>query len=293
MDSTFTSILLFLLFTVLYYIFKPNVTLEVLDALQEGIDGPYSSLTSKKYTWLLIYISLIILSQFAVNAVLLINKCGGSIGKNIGAGALLTFIPWTFIFGSMILTLIMFPGFKSAFSNVIGYFVVSGSTTEILTKLLINSDIQPALESSDSIISPEEKSALQKSAEAVVKLCGNLSIIINQIVPDNFNSYWAILTPLMKPEHKNKGFKPEPGSETHSLKEQLLNLVVMRDNIGEALWYSYTALLLISVVQYNLTVRGCIRDPQAMAEQHQEFLDEEDAQMKKEEKQNQTVYVVQ
>ena len=291
MDSTFTSILLFLLFTVLYYIFKPNVTLEVLEALQKDDDGPYSILTSKKYTWLLIYISLIILSQFAVNAVLLINKCGGSIGKNIGAGALLTFIPWTFIFGSMILTLIMFPGFKSAFSNVIGYFVVSGSTTEILTKLLINSDIQSAVESTDSNISLEEKSALQKSAEAVVKLCGNLSIIINQIVPDNFNSYWAILTPLMKPEHKNNG--STPGSVTHSLKEQLLNLVVMRDNIGEALWYSYTALLLISVVQYNLTVRGCIRDPQAMAEQHQEFLDEEDAQLKKEEKQNQTVYVVQ
>lgn len=293
MDSTFTSILLFLLFTVLYYIFKPNVTLEVLEALQDGVDEPYSSLTSKKYTWLLIYISLIILSQFAVNAVLLINKCGGSIGKNIGAGALLTFIPWTFIFGSMILTLIMFPGFKSAFSNVIGYFVVSGSTTEILTKLLINSDIQPAVESTDSNISLEEKSALQKSAEAVVKLCGNLSIIINQIVPDNFNSYWAILTPLMKPEHKINDSNPDPNSETRSLKKQLLNLVVMRDNIGEALWYSYTALLLISVVQYNLTVRGCIRDPQAMAEQHQEFLDEEDAQMKKEEKQNQTVYVVQ
>jgi len=273
---------------VLYYIFKPNVTLEVLEALQSGDIAPYSGLTSKKYTWLLIYISLIILSQFAVNAVLLINKCGGSIGKNIGAGALLTFLPWTFIFGLMILTLIMFPGFKSAFSNVIGYFVVSGSTTELLTKLLINSDIQPALESSDSIISAEEKSALQKSAEAVVKLCGNLSIIINQIVPDNFNSYWAILTPLMKPEYKN-----DLDPETRSLKEQLLNLVVMRDNIGEALWYFYTAVLLISVVQYNLTVRGCIRDPQAMAEQHQEFLDEEDAQLKKEEKQNQTVYVVQ
>ncbi len=79
----------------------------------------------------------------------------------------------------------------------------------------------------------------------------------------------------------------QPNSRTYnkeaeeSLKTQLLSVVVMRDNIGEALWYFYTAILLISIVQYNLSTRGCIMDPKTMAENHQKFVDAEDAKLKK------------
>ena len=285
MDPTFLSLLIFLIITVIYYIFKPKITIDILESQDQTLLG---QLSSKKYMYLLIYLSTILISQFFINAVILITKCGGSIGKNIGAGFLITFIPWIFIFGTMMLVLIMFPGFKSAFSNVIGYFVVSGSATELLTKLLINTEIQPALQE-DSGVSQEEKTALQKSAEAVVKLCGNISIVINQIVPENFNDYWAILLPLMKPEYKVGGSNY---GETPKLKEKFLNLVIMRDDVGESLWYCYTAVLLISIVQYNLTSRGCINDANTMAAKHQEFINEEELQTKKQDTNAQTLYVV-
>ena len=59
------------------------------------------------------------------------SKCGGSLDKNIGAAALFTFIPWILIFGVMLAVLIIFPSFKNAFSNVIGYYVVSGQANEL------------------------------------------------------------------------------------------------------------------------------------------------------------------
>jgi hypothetical protein len=285
MDPTFLSLLIFVIITIFYYIFKPKITIDILDSQDPTL---FKQLSSKKYMYLFIYLSTVLLSQFFINAVILITKCGGSVGKNIGAGFVMTFIPWVFIFGTMILVLIMFPGFKSAFSNVIGYFVVSGSATELLTKLLINTEIQPALQD-DSGVSQEEKTALQKSAEAVVKLCGNISIIINQIVPENFNEYWSILLPLMKPEYKVGG---SSYGETSKIKEKFLNLVIMRDDVGESLWYCYTAVLLISVVQYNLTSRGCINDAASMAVKHQEFITEEEKQTKKQDSNSQTLYVV-
>ena len=211
-----------------------------------------------------VYFLAVVLVQFGINASIIINKCGGSVSQNIGVAFLMTFIPWVLIFGVLLVILLMFPGFKSAFSNVVGYFAVAGPANTVLSELLINTDINKAIATDTS--SPENKQALQSAADAILKLCGNMSILINQIIPSNFDEYWQMLTPLMKPEHQTGA--PE-------LKQKLLDLVVRRDNIGEAMWYIYTAVLLISIVQYNLTTRGCVKNVAAMEKSQQEFLAKE------------------
>lgn len=296
MDATYLSLLIFAIITILYYIFKPKLTLDVLNggekvqSIQKNPDGTETSIekiltpeeamanyAKKGYLYLIVYVLLVIISQFFINVGIIVNKCGGNLKDNFAAGAMMTFIPWVFIFGVVVLVLIIFPGFKSAFSNVIGYFAVAGQANTVLNDLLVNANIQEALNRETD---PNKKAALQTSAEAIIKLCGNASIMINQIVPENFAQYWAILQPLMKEDY-------QPNSRTYnkeaeeSLKTQLLSVVVMRDNIGEALWYFYTAILLISIVQYNLSTRGCIMDPKTMAENHQKFVDAEDAKLKK------------
>jgi hypothetical protein len=100
-----------------------------------------------------------------------------------------------------------------------------------------------------TLIGGGEKQAMQDAADAIIKLCGNMSILINQIVPDNFTKYWTMLQPLMKDEYKNQVDPP--------MKQKLLDVVVTRDNIGEAMWYIYTAILLISIVQFKLVSHGC------------------------------------
>jgi len=278
MESTYLSLLLFSILTIVYYIFKPSPQINDVST-----DQSYANFTKNGYIPMIIYFLLVVVVQFALNSGVIVNKCGGSVSQNVGAAAVMTFIPWVLIFGSLMLVLIAFPGFKSAFSNVIGYFVVAGEANNVLTTLLVNQETKIAIDG-ETNTTPEKKQELSKAAEAILKLCGNMSVLINQIVPSNFEEYWSLLKPLMKPEYQTSD------EQSTELKTKLLNLVVRRDNIGEALWYVYTAVLLISVIQYNLTTRGCVKDPSAMEASHQAFLKEEEIQNQQQAKLQNTIY---
>ena len=279
MDSSYLSLLIFILITILYYlVMKPKLG---LSAFNDQTGEEYKAYSSKHNIFLGCYFLLIVVSQIIMNSVVIINTCGGSITQNFGAAFLLTVIPWFFIFGMVIVVLLLFPGFKSAFSNVIGYFAVSGSANNTLTTLLMDTELSKTIENSEGS-SEEEKKKLTTAAEAIIKLCGNMSILINQIVPGNFSEYWSMLTPLMKPEYQR--------SEPFDLKQQLLDTVILRDNIGEAMWYVYTAVLLISITQYNIMKRGCVGDLATMQANHDTYLKEEAVVQTANEKAQSTVY---
>jgi hypothetical protein len=219
------------------------------------------------------YIAIVVLTQFGVNVASIMSTCGGNVGDNIASAALLTFLPWIAIFGIVVAVLVGFPGWKSAFSNVIGYFVVSGQANTILSDLLVDTDVSKYI--NDAAGGDQTKrDALETAASAIVKLNGNMSLLINKIVPENFMTYWSMLTPLMKEKYQSSGASEE-------LQQKLLNLVVLRDNIGEAMWYVYTAIFLTSIVQYNIATQGCnpdlasLNDNQLIFQQQQQKVKEE------------------
>jgi hypothetical protein len=236
--------------------------------------GKYAS---SKYMGLGIYLLLVIMTQFAINAYYVINTCGGTSTANIGYAFIATFIPWIFIFGILMVVLIIFPGIKSAFSNVVGYFIVASSANGVLTELLVNTDVNRSIKD-DPSLSPEQKLSYQTAADAIIKLCGNMGILINQIVPENFNKIWtSILTPLMKDQYQptmSNGVSTENPSAL-GLKQKLLDVVVLRDNIGEGMWFLYTAILLTSIVQYKITSRGCVQNLQDIQQNQQNYLKEQ------------------
>ena len=279
MDSSFFSLIIFTIITILFFMFMPYPS---IDMLQNA--DLYAGYTKFKMYGLAIYFAFIVLSQFGINAKVIMDKCGGSVTQNIQTAALMTFIPWLFVFGGLIAVLIIFPGFKSAFSNVIGYFAVSSRANNVLTQLLNNTDISKKI---NHVSKGDEvaKEGLQSAAEAIIKLCGNMSILINQIVPENFMEYWTMLTPLMKDEYKVAG-----STAAADLQKQLLDVVVLRDNIGEALWYIYTAILLTSIIQYNIVKRGCTKDLAAMEASHQQFLAQEEKDQAEKEKTQSMIY---
>jgi|UniRef100_A0A6C0CUV2 hypothetical protein len=262
MNSSYISVFVFIIITIIYYtILKPKLTYEKLKSAESNDE--MSTYSSSSNTALIIYMILVLISQLVINIGYIINTCGGDIASNIGAGFLITLIPWVFIFGLLVSMLIIFPGFKSAFSNVIGYFCVYGSANDILTQLLINPDIENTMKQDN--LSEGDKKKYQSVADAIIKICGNTSIIINQIVPENFLESLATLSPLMKPEYQ------QDNPDSIELKQKLLNTVLIRDNIGEALWYVNTAILVTSVVQYNIAMRGCNKDLKSIQEQQANF----------------------
>ena len=316
----YINLIVFILTTILYFVsIKPEVKYETLET-------PQSS------KGLAIYALIILLTQFGLNVTAIIEKCGGSASQNIGVAALFTFLPWTLIFGVVLAVLIAFPGFKTAFSDVIGYFYISDKAHILFSEMLaIKGEIANTIQNADS----DKKDGLTSTADALIKLCGNMGILINQIVPSNFKDYWQLLQPLMKPNamlqtqplYQNfikterekeqeelssvepsappleelSSVKPSapPLEELSSVKpsapleqnqtggelnnsasdyyrDELLKLVVSRDNVGEFMWYLYTGVLVMSIVQYYILSRGCLSDAATMEKNYQKFLQNED-----------------
>ena len=243
MASSYLNIVTFLLTTLFYYMaLKPSLPYSSLTDITK-----YQAYISNNYMYLAVYIVLVILIQFIVNSSIISTTCGGNITENMGAAGVITFIPWILIFGVLVLILTIFPGFKSAFSDVVGYYYVSSSANNLLTQLLINQNVENALNndntnqdtqvqdlSPSAPPAPQElldsqktsvkksvqksvpssvqglvpaqtigepaqliggknklkggaitKQQLQEAADTIVKICGNTSILINQIVPSN------------------------------------------------------------------------------------------------------------
>jgi hypothetical protein len=76
------------------------------------------------------------------------------------------------------------------------------------------------------------------------------------------------------------------------IKQRLLDLVILKDNIGEAFWYLYTSILISSIVYYNLATRGCIKSVEQIKSEHDNFIKKEEELNKQHELNNSTQYVV-
>ena len=282
MDISLQSLLFFIIITIIYFAFpaigKPSLT--VADLESPELQADYHSKSIKS---LVFYLGMVVASQFFLNIGYLIAKCGGSINKNIGSAAIFTFIPWILIFGVMLAVLLIFPGFKGAFSDVIGYYVVAGRANNILSSVLKTTDFDEVIKNTSS---PDEKEKLSKTADALTKILGNKGILINQMNPENFLDIWKMLLPLMKPDAEL------PADDKTKFQQDLLNIVVLKDNIGEGLWYIYTAILISSIVYYNLATKGCVKDVDQIKADHDAYIEQQEAALKQEEINNSTVYTI-
>lgn len=225
------------------------------------------------------YFALVIISQISLNVMSMYFKCGGDFIDSLTNATSLTILPWSLIFGVVIITIMMFPGFKSAFSDVIGYFYISSKANEVLNTLLVDKNIRM------DNLQPSEKDKMKDAADLVMKIYGNTSILINQIVPSNFKQLWDQMRILRKPEYQD-----DNNEKTKALKEQLFGLVVTRENVGEAMWYIYTGILIISLVKMNIETRGCSSNIDVMETKYKQFLSKEDEKTKQNKLESKIVY---
>ena len=263
--NSYINVIVFLIITIFYFAaLKPKITFEILST-----DSLLISYSKNRLLYLAVYLLLVIITQFILNTYSITLTCGGSVPQNMGVAGLVTLIPWVLIFGGMMAILMAFPGFKSAFSDVVGFFFVSSSASNILNELLVNAQVYKEIQTS-SEGSTQKLEALQATASLVTKLTGNMGLLINKIVPSNFIEFWGILQPLMKEQYKNNdtGIK---------MRNDLLNLAFTRENIGEGMWFIYTGVILISIIQYNLATRGCINNVSTMQANYATFQAQEQA----------------
>jgi hypothetical protein len=170
---------------------------------------------------------------------------------------MITLVPWVFIFGSLILLLNLFPGWKSPFSNTFGY---------ILTKIM---GIQKVF---NNILVSDSKNKM------LAKLYEDNSLMINEITPSNFEDFW---------QHFTKSNLLNNTANTY--KNQLYNLVKMKDIVSETIWYLLSGNIILSVGENYLTTMKCRKSVTTMKEQHEEW--EEEKNKVEKEKPRKTYFV--
>jgi hypothetical protein len=287
MDLSYLSAFVFFFFTyVYYYKLKLPLGLGKPNGYMSGdmaIDS-YASYISNNNGKLGVYFLMVVASQFGINLYSVIQKCGGTVGKNLLVAFMMTVVPWTLIFGAVTTLLVVYPGLKSSFADVVGYFAISSEANDILSTILVDTKLDARM-SADANSGDEDKT----TAEAIMKLCGNKGILINTMNPENYNDIWSILKPLLKPAFKG----PDNAGALFEKKEELFALVVKKDNIGEAFWFVYTGILLMSIVSYNLTSRACDKDLEKMKQDHADYAKKtEDLKAKKDLNQSGNPYVI-
>lgn len=264
-DNSTPAISFTLILYILYFMYlKPVVdlaTIEDTDKYKNAIKSTYSTTA--------ILFACIIIIQVGFNAMGYQSKCDGGFVANFGKVFGATFIPWFAIMGSVMISLLVFPGFKGAFSNVLGYYAVANSANDILVSLLGSSDMNSQIDDIPDNGS-NTKEQLANAAGAIVKIVGNTSLLVNQITPSNFVEFWKTITPLIKPELQSPG-------QHRELKEKLLENVVLKDNIGEACWYIYTTILLVTVVKSNIAELPCGTSVAAIHKRMDEYTKKQDA----------------
>ena len=127
---------------------------------------------------------------------------------------------------------------------------------------------------------------MQQSADALLKIFGNSSILINEISPKGFDTSWELLRPLMKDRYK------QDTDEIKKIRDDFFKLVATRDNVGETFWYIYTGLFITSWVKLQISQKKCSQSVTTMEENQAKF---EEAQQKARDKQaklESTVYTL-
>ena len=82
----------------------------------------------------IVYLAIILAIQLYVNYQNAKEKCGGT--PQLVASINYTIIPNLFIFGTLLLILILMPGWKAPFSNTIGYLIVWLSNLPLFINLI-------------------------------------------------------------------------------------------------------------------------------------------------------------
>ena len=209
--------------------------------------GKYASLVFK------IYITAILFSQFLLNINLTRDICGEA---NTFIAFIYTFIPWTIIFGIIVLFLGVFPGWLAPFSNTFGYFLIRMYGLNKKFEAVVSQPASQPASQDGSSAAPD--SAAAKSDQLLQNILSNKSILVNEIPDadtgfDNFLSSLQNMN-LLKP---NMADRDKTNNYTNPATLELQDLIRIKFLIAKIIWYLLSGLLTISIAYNSIIQSEC------------------------------------
>lgn len=205
-----------------------------------------------------LFLIIILGLQFGVNYSATAMKCGS---PQLGQALWFTIFPNLIYTGAVIVLLHLFPGFKSVFSNTIGYFIIGipifhGGIRKVFRKLMLP----------------------PSNNELVKKVYTDESELVNLMTP-KITDFWARMKDFEKifyngavqfktdPKAAKKGLPGDMIDMDNSLAKKYIKklyaLITIKDYVGEFMWLFLTTLV-VSATSFNfiLGIDNCKLDAQ-------------------------------
>ena len=169
-------------------------------------------------------------TMYALNTTQMKKMCPNGTKNLVTKVFFSTFIPFIFLFGTVVVALSLMPGWKAPFSNTLGYSIVKNVAYR---KLFSLQDW-----TTDGKDEPDSEIAKfnQKS---------NRTFFVNELTPENF--FDAI-------KSLNITFGNE---DDYPVQKMLYKAIIVKDFISEFIWYFFTALLTFSLSQIYILDSTC------------------------------------
>lgn len=217
-------------------------------------------------TILLFFMSVALL-QYYVNFSFVKEKCGGK--GDFTKAFMNTAIPFFLIFVTVYLLLQYLPHWKSPFSNTLGYLI----TRLMGVRELLTNDILLA-NNADASVSID--SATQKSLALIYE---DPSLLINSLTPENVTNFTTKSSKLFKP-NANAHF------------QKLYDLVLLKDIVGEFVWYFLSGILATAYSVSNIAKLKCQVTPEDMIKRHRLHNENKKAEQLSNDVSNKKIYTV-
>lgn len=203
----------------------------------------FEVLTKEKYKSLVfkIYISTILFSQFLLNINLTNDICGEA---NTFTAFIYTFIPWTIIFGVIILFLTIFPGWLSPFSNTFGYFLIR---------------MYGLNQKFEAVVAQPNTTGVKTATDQLLQnILSNKSILINE-VPNANTGFDNFITSLKNMNLLNVNSDKDTTTNNYSDSNilALQDLIQIKFLIAKIIWYLLSGLLTISIAYNSIIQSEC------------------------------------
>ena len=192
----------------------------------------------------MIYMSLVYLAQFLINLYFSKSLCGSIQAKS---SFINTLLPWTLIFGILVIILIMMPAWLKPFANSFGYLIISMMG---LKKLLL------------TILKPKTVTKDKDLNEELQKLYDDPSLLINEVpnTQEGFDKFVESMKDLLDPKCNLEENLPK-----------LQKLIELKFLISKFIWYLLGGILTFSI-SYNFMINSsCELSVKEMEEKHRQY----------------------
>jgi hypothetical protein len=233
LPSPNNGIILFLMATLIYFIFKVD-----------------SKSAAEATSLFIIYIAVILIGETIINAHNSSIICGKA---QISTAMWYTILPWVIIFGMLTMFLNMFPGWLIPFSNTFGYLIAKISGLD---------------KSLENILKPLP-TADEETSEALGKIYMDQSLLINQIPDPNTDGGKGFKKFIDLMDHG--GLLKDDFTEGGKEEEDLKSYVILKNSVAECIWYMLAGSLTLTT-SYNYIIQSsCNVSVKEMEKRHDKY----------------------